>query len=299
MFHKPHRTVAAFVLAGAALVALHGASANAANLATSCNPCTFADATGDGNGAPDVRTVTVSNDAVGQIAFQIATDQPSLGGSAALFVFIDADQQQSTGFGNDGIDYVLTLDSSGPGIAQWTGSTLVGASAPSLRASYTNGVATISINRSDLGGTSGFNFYVASVADELSQNADQRDDAPDTGTWNYQLTSTLQLSVAYMVAAKTVKAGGMYAVGMLVQRSDTGGFVGSDGQVQCTATLSGKPLVNGVNTIVSITYHGLKVTGPVCAWQIPRGTRGRRLHGTITVSYQGAQVARTFSATTR
>jgi hypothetical protein len=83
---------------------------------------------------------------------------------------------------------------------------------------------------------------------------------------------------------------------MLVQRSDTMGFLGAEGDIHCTAMLRGKSLTPLASSFVQLTYHGAKVSFPMCAWQIPRGAHGSTLRGTITVTYQGAQVTRRFSA---
>jgi hypothetical protein len=85
---------------------------------------------------------------------------------------------------------------------------------------------------------------------------------------------------------------------MIVRRSDTGNFLGSEATITCTGTL-GSRRVAGRGLFASITESGTKVTGAVCAYRVPRTAGGKTLHATITVSYQGVQAVHRFTVSVR
>ena len=289
------------VLLAASTIALATAAVAQAGRADTGNPVTFGGSTGDSNGAPDIGPVTVSSNANKQIVFQIATDQPTLPANGAVLVYVDADQNASTGTGNDGIDYLIGLDSSGVTLIHWTGA-LTTVPAPTLTGTYANGLATISINSSDLGGTSGFNFFVGSLANESQGMNGLYDNAPDVGVWNYQLpagspaqTGTLTLFVDAFQISAAPRAGRPFVVTLVASRSDTGAFVGTDGQLRCDASASGHPLrAQSLSSSVKIGNRSVAVQG--CGWQLPRSLRGKKLTGSITLTVEGTSVTRRFAA---
>jgi hypothetical protein len=148
----------------------------------------FSDPSGDSGAAPDITSVAVSNTQAGQITFQATiANESTLSPGAVIFLSIDSDQNPATGSPtNAGADYYLIIGLA-PGVtaARWDGSTWVYAPLPSATVSYANGVATFSVNRSDLGNPTGFNFYLDAQAD--TSNTSAADFAPDSGVWNYQL----------------------------------------------------------------------------------------------------------------
>ncbi len=312
MFGTLHMRGGALVVA-VALTAYLCASASAAGLASSAvrsNPVTFTNTNLAANAAADIATVVVNNDAGGQITVQVNFARP-LTNTDSVAILVDADQNPATGSQNlGGVDYVLSDDQSSHtwDLEQWSGTDWTpAASYSTVRVTGGSGTSqlTFSVNRTEIGVTAGFNFWVDSMNGNGGAGFEAQ--AP-ASNWNYQLQadtipakpgSPLELAVVATVAPATTRAGGIYTVGMLVQRSDTLGFLGAEGQVECRATLRGKTLPAPVSTVVTMTHNGVKVSVPMCAWQIPAGARGARLHGTIRVSYQGAQVARQFSARIR
>jgi hypothetical protein len=288
-----------------ALVVLGGVlvgGAPAVQARPSGDPATFTDPSGDSGAAGDIVSIAVSNDANGQITFQVDFGN-TLPSTATVDVLIDSDNNPSTGASNlAGVEYDLSADigSNSVGLGYWNGSTWVDApSSSTLTGGHTNTQQTFTISKSDLGGTSAFNFWVDSS--DGGTGAGHEDQAPNDGTWHYALTSSgsgstgMHLAVLLIQAAKTVKAGSTYTAGMAVQRSDTGGLLGSEGELTCKATAAGKPL-DGVGSFVTITHQGGKVSAAFCLWHIPKQARGKTIHGTITASYQGAQVSKTINA---
>lgn len=257
---------------------------------------TFTDPTGDAGTAADITTVAVSNDATGQITFQVNVASPFTA-TQSVDILVDADRNSSTGDPNaDGAEYDLYQDFSNHSwdVQTWNGSAWAeAASYSTVKVNYTSNQYTFSINKSELGDTTSFGFWLDSCDGDCS--AGHEDQAPASGTWAYQIATAVHLTVAYALTPKTVKAGQVYTAALLVQRSDTSAFLGNEGTVKCKAAVGGRP-VAAAGGFFSQTYQGTKVTAAVCAARAPKTARGKTLTGTITVSYQGATVSRNFSA---
>jgi PKD repeat protein len=82
--------------------------------------------------------------------------------------------------------------------------------------------------------------------------------------------------------------GKTFTVSMTVTNITTG--KGVKGQVICTGKLAGKPLPT--------SHRSPSASGKAsCSWQLPKTARGKHLTGSITESYKGVKVSRSFSAT--
>jgi hypothetical protein len=135
-----------------------------------------------------------------------------------------------------------------------------------------------SVNRSELGNTSEFNF----LAQERNTTAKTSDEAPDDGMYNYSLDAggpdiqgvTLQTS-----PSSGPRAGKSFVVTPVGLKLPPNGAVISIApkpeSYTCKATLKGRP-VAGSGT-GSCTFRIAK-----------KKTRGKKLNVTITVTYQGA-----------
>jgi Tol biopolymer transport system component len=150
------------------------------------NAQTFADPAEDSGNAPDITTVTVSNDGSGTITFQVTVpNRSALASGDQIVIGVDADRNQATG-SSGGLDYAIELGASGATLLCLGGSNPVAATAPTLSSSFTAGVLAVAIHRSDLNETSGFDFKIASTGDG---GATVGDEAPNSGGfWSYQLT---------------------------------------------------------------------------------------------------------------
>lgn len=161
-----------------------------ASAAVKANPATFTDATGDAGTAADVSSVVVSNDANGQITFQVNFADP-LASTDTVDLYVDADNNASTGDPNAaGAEYDLYADIGGNSwdLSVWNGSSWVDASSyATVHAGHTTSRQTFSINASELGGTSAFNFWVDS--NDGSGGQGHEDQAPDNSVWSYQLAA--------------------------------------------------------------------------------------------------------------
>ena len=84
---------------------------------------TFTDTPGDSGTAPDIGSVTISNDANGQIAMQIGiANAPTLAADMVVGVLLDTDQNPATGAPGVGFDYAILIASQGYALAHWDGS---------------------------------------------------------------------------------------------------------------------------------------------------------------------------------
>jgi hypothetical protein len=256
------------------------------------NPATFSDASGDSGTAPDITNVVVSNDANSQITFRINVARLVVPSPVQIAVAIDSDQNEATGL--SGTDYLLLGDVSNNtfGLGHWNGADFVDTASATVTASNDTAGITFSINRSELGNTTGLNFW-ARTLEGSDAVAGHVDDAPDQGTWNYQLVSgaPLKLAMAAFLAPKGVRAGKTLTAVMAATRSDTGNLVSKEGQVRCRARIGGKPLRLLASGFVTVGSQ----SGAGCSWRVPSNAHKKTIHGLIMISYQGASVSRQFA----
>ena len=281
---------AASIAAAAAQASIdsrHATRAVAAYTGASANPATYTDPTGDNGSAPDVTTVVVSNNASNEIKFRINSASLVVPSDNRVLIAIDSDQSAATGA--SGLDYLVLVDLSNNSfdVGHWNGSGFDEAAAPSATASSDNGGVTFSIASSDLGNTTGFNFWVRTLHGQ-NVAAGTHDDAPDAGTWNYQLgpASALKLTVQLAHATKA-KAGKPFVAVITVTRSDGSPATVTVDDVSCTAKIGARLL------------HGRAVAiGPAvgCSWRLPKSSKGKTVRATVTVNLDGATVAKTFVA---
>src|SRR5260370_40194058 len=122
--------------------------------------------------------------------------EKALASTDSVAILLDSDQNATTGNQNAaGAEYLLVASESDNsfGLAHWDGSTWQDASAPTASVNGGSGSTTLtfSIDASDLGGVSGFNFWVDSI--DGTGGAGHEDQAPDSATWSYQLSSQVQV----------------------------------------------------------------------------------------------------------
>jgi hypothetical protein len=242
----------------------------------------YMDATGDGSGAPDITRVSLASDGTGQLVFTIRVDALPSAGNVEVLLLMNTDANLDTGAtGTLGADYALVDDRSDHtwGFARWNGSAWDW-DTPSTTVQVSTGSNSVifAVNRSELGNTSGFNFWVRTITGDMS--AKQYDTAPDDGSWNYSLGTAGPTILGLLVHGTPTlpKAGQPFTL------APTGLKLPPDGAAislmpqpesySCVATLAGKRLV------------GRGVGG--CSWQLPKKTRGKNLHVVVTAVFQGA-----------
>jgi len=273
-------------------------SALAKRSAARANSQTFTDSTGEDPAAPDITTVVVSNDDAGLITFKVnISNRPTLTTDMTVLMFLDTDQQATTGDSQaSGAEYAIELDPGSVGLFKWNGSDYVAApSQTSVTYSYDATGATIRASAADLGGTKGFNFFLAAfsgITTDAAGNADftnaKVDAAPDAGhgVYTYQVLTKLTLNVeAFTTSPKPAKAGKKFVASLAATESDTKGPVQA-GTVTCTATVGGKH--------PSATVHRVANGIATCSWVLPRSVKGT-LRGTVSLTVKGTTVVRAFA----
>jgi hypothetical protein len=285
------------MLAAAPAIALGSSSRSAANSTS------YPDSIGEDAQAPDITSTTVSNDDTGTITFKVAiSNRPALTQDMLIAIVLDSDNNPATGDpqglipGVTGTDYFIQLVPGEVDLFKWNGADYMFTPASSLIYSYDATGATIKIKTSDLGATKTFDFAVialSGLAVDATGNLDatnaHRDLSPDLGhgAFTYAVQVTVSLSVvAFTTTPKPVKAGKPFSVGLAANESDTGTGI-QQGTITCVAKIAGKGLaVKGKRIVNGIA---------VCAWNIPKTAKGKRIQGSINLSAQGAQVSRSFS----
>lgn len=179
-------TAVALALAGLALVggqAARGATTDdtAPKRGLAASSATFSDASGDSGTAPDITGLTVSDDDAGTITFRVELpNRPEPAPGFLLLIAVDADANPVTG--GDGVEFLIGTAGAVVLLSRWNGSDFEFIAPASLTSAYVNSGVTVSINRADLGGTSGFLFGVATSDDGVDF-----DFAPELFMWPYEV----------------------------------------------------------------------------------------------------------------
>ncbi len=244
--------------------------------------------------APDITSVDVTNTRDGLVTFRVATDNfQALPPRSAIVILFDLDKSLATG--DQGFEHAAShvVDPAGQSrlvFERWEESLfqLVELPATNLSSSFSAGVLTLTVPRSQLGNTVGFEFglYAAVFAEDASDPA--VDSAPNDGLFAYDIVGLpppkLRASMLTGMPGRPV-AGKAFTVGTLVQRLDTGATV-SSGAVTCRAGI-GKLKVRAVG--------GFNRGRARCAVVVPRHAKGKTLRVTITIRAERATLTRTFS----
>jgi hypothetical protein len=254
------RTAAAVVVSTVlALVAASAGGAQGGDLV---------DRLGDANGAPDILSVIPSNDAKGELRVNVFF----LGGSLVsppadvrVTLVLDTDKNEATG--SDGFDYAFQYDAreNSHAVGKWDGTQFTLVEAPSAAVTWSPLTVEFKVNRSDLGGTNAFDFWVRSHLG--ASGSGQVDDAPDEGVWSYAFVapkaSKVTLSTLKPRAGKLLDARGAR-----LQLTDGSSVVPE--RLECRLT-SGRAVV--------------KPLRGGCRWQIPRRLKGRTVVLTLVAGY--------------
>jgi len=289
-------TVAAVALAAAgsafAAAPTHVTQAHAVR----ANSQTFTDATGDAtNGAPDVSIVTVSNDDHGQVNVAMTlANRTALTDQDFILAQLDTDGNLSDGIG--GADYLAGFVNGSGAIFSGAGGNLVPIAPASFSSSFANGVQTFSVNIADIGNPTQIAFAIDTSGDEATTIGER---APDASVWSYSVMVTpaggtgptgsggpggAPNLVASKAALSKAAAGKRFTASTVV----TNNGEGVQGTVTCSARLGGKALPGGKASAAASGKSS-------CSWRLPAAAHGKSLAGRISVSYEGASVARSFS----
>jgi hypothetical protein len=197
-------------------------------------------------------------------------------------VYFDTDLNPVTGGGGVGAEYEITFTGPRAQLLRWNGTIFDPATASPVPLAWLPeyGPAMV-FKRAAIGNPTGFNFVL------ISGNGVDSDRAPDSGSWQYTVRPfTLKLTSFSVGPARAGKAVTARAV---VLRSDFGVRL-DKGAIRCAAKLSAHALAGKGK------FAGGRV---VCTWRLPKTARGRRLSGSVSVTFQGATAKRGFSERVR
>lgn len=262
---KLPRLAAAAVTVLALLGVAGGAGASNAN--------SWTDPSGDAGNAADLTGIVVANDDAGKLTFTLTYGNRPAGltDDDQVQLWLDADESTATG-DQYGYDYVLVLDKRGAVVKHATASGLEDTPASTLSGSADG--TTISIDRTELGNTSKFQFYAVALT-----RADQsRDEAPDESdrVFVYSLAAPRPTSVLVTFSPKTPKAGATFFATVVLVKYDDGNSSIPVGQtITCKATLNARPIRATAKTLG-------------CSWKLPKSAKGKRFSFRITVSNNGS-----------
>ena len=252
----------------------------------------FADADDDQDAAPDLTSVTVTDDKDGWITFAISTpNYATLPTDSVLAVAIDGDGRPSTG--DAGAELLIRSLAGEVIFERWSQAQrgwVDDAPPHRIRIRNSAGTVTVDVHRSELGSAPRFGFALAAL--DINTQAESvlaADLAPDDGGfYPYMLVNKPALRLlAGRVSATPARprAGRPFTVKLAVRRSDTNRPIAS-GKVTCRVVLGGKPL----------RARGSVAGGAAqCSVAVPRSAAGSRLRGTISVRVGAQSAAASFA----
>jgi hypothetical protein len=296
----------------AACVAVPAAATGAPTSATTpafvaANSQNYTDSSGENAAAPDITTLTVSNDDAGIVSFRInVPNRPQLGQDMVIDLFVDTDNNPNTGSADfGGTDYVIELIQGEANLFKWDGTNFTrrfgDPPAISLSFSYQGGV-TFRISAAELGNTTRLNFFViveSGVAfDPVTGDPDFANAVADAapgggvGLYPYQVIVARPTLVVRSLRGTPAapRAGRTFTLRMVTARSDTGAAL-QNGRVTCVGRAG--------NARLRAQLARVQGGAVVCTWQIPANAKGRTFRGSVTVVFEGLRASRSFSARIR
>jgi hypothetical protein len=286
-----------------ALVAISLAAAVFSSPAAAAAPPysqTYTDPTGDSNTSPDVTGVSIANDATGMLTITVnVANRPTLLPGDAIILVVDSDHNRSTG--ESGLDAMVLLVARDDGSVQvagarWTGSEFsvpITSSGPT--GTFANGAATLTIAPSWLGPAPVVEvgvmaFDAAAMASSSATNGDLAGPytfifggpaAAPKPAMDHLTSGAPRQGARFTVSAR------MTSGGRPVDPTETNGA--------CRAKVAGKTVSAHAfwNELGTGTANYTTVIG--CQIRVPKHSAGKRLTGSIQVTYLSKTTTRTFS----
>jgi hypothetical protein len=298
--------VAAFVV-GLPTAAGALPSGTATPQGVAANSQNYQDSSGENPAAPDITTLTVSNDDAGLVSFRVnVPNRPQLGQDMVIDLFVDTDNNPQTGSADfGGADYVVELIQGEANLFKWDGTNFTrrfgDPSAISLSFTYQGGV-TIRISAAELGNTKRFNFFVivesGIVFDPTTGDPDFSNSVGDAapgggvGLYPYEVVVARPTLVVRSIKGTPAapRAGQTFTLRMVAARSDTNAVL-RNGRVTCVGRAGSSRLRAQLARV-----QGGAAT---CTWQVPANAKGKTFRGTVTVVFEGLRASRSFSARIR
>jgi hypothetical protein len=274
----------------------------AAPAAPAANSATYQDSVGEDATAPDITTITVSNDDAGTITFRVnVPNRAQLSNDLVAILDIDSDANQATGDPqNFGSDYIIQYIQGEAILFKWDGSDYtLSATQASLTSSWASG-PTFKINASDLNNTRKLAFDALVVSGvvfdpqtgAIDCTACKRDFAPLIGLYGYQLLITKPTLVVRSLKPTPARpiAGRSFTLKLVAARSDTNAVV-QNGRVTCVGRVGSARLQAAVQRV-----QGGAAT---CTWNIPANAKGKTFRGSVAVVFEGLKASQGYTGKVR
>ncbi len=291
--------VAAFVVA---LPTAAGALPNGTAY-VAANSQTYQDSTGEDATAPDITTITVSNDDAGIVSFRVnVPNRPTLGQDMLFEIWVDTDNNTATGAAElGGADYVMQLVRGEISLYKWDGTDYTrrfgDPSAVTLNFAYQAGL-TARISSAELGNTKAFKFFVVAISglvvDPVTGALDgansKADVAPGGGVGLFPFTVNVAKPTLVVRGLTTTpaapKAGKTFTMRLTAARSDTGAVL-QNGRVTCIGRAGTARL--------RVQLARVQGGAVVCTWLIPANAKGKTFKGSAAVVFEGLRASRSIS----
>lgn len=252
----------------------------------------FTDPSGDSGRAPDVTSVTVTDDfGTGTIGVGLDVAAFPQNGNSSITLWLDTDKNPATG-SPTGNEYGFVVDNVGGyswGWMRWNGTTFVQmATSPTTSASIADQVVLWKFNKADIGAPAGLRLYVMAV--ELANPTVDRDRAPDSDAWTYDLSTAPPPPVvearpvigAPKATPAVPVAGKRFTVSFVVTRSDTGAPL-TTGTMVCDPSIGGKTVAHA---------ESLKGGTARLSMTVPKSAKGKQLKVKLTIAAGGQSAAK-------
>ena len=273
------------MLAVTAVIAI-GSASGPGPASADTTPGTYTDPAGDSATAPDLTKVTFTV-GTGTITVDI-TYTGALGSDGSLLLLLDADRNAQTG--SDGIDYLILGNGTRLAFLKWDGTQWVDFTHQPMSPTLNSTDMTFVLTLADIGGVQTFDFAAGAV------RANDIDTAPDSGMATYAVpVAAPPVTTPPAATPATLKA----------VLAPSGGFAAKAGKVLRVPSLQVR-LTDGTTAdadrqTCSLVYQGKKLAPLAggCAWKIPKAYKRARLTLTVTVSYGGKTVSKSWNVSPR
>ena len=275
----------------------------------SANSTTYQDSSGEDAAAPDITTLTVSNNDAGAISFRVnIPNRPTFTQDMLIGLFVDSDNNPATGDTDPltaGADYAIEIFGGEAALFRWDGSGHTRRAgdppATSLLFAYQGGI-TVNISSAELGNTRALRFNVLAFSgitiDPATSDLDftnaVADIAPAAGAGLYQyelkITPPTLVVKSLKPTPKAPTAGRAFALRLIAARSDTGAVV-QNGRVACVGRVGNARLKAQVQRVVA--------GAATCTWNLPATAKGKTFRGSVAVVFEGLKASQSFSRKVR
>jgi hypothetical protein len=242
---------------------------------------TFADPTEGTAGSADIQSVSVTNNPSSHtITFSVQlSNMPELTeDNAAVEIYVDADKNAATG--GNGLECVIGVSDKGWYFVGWDGTKFSQVTGLGLFVTYKDGLFTTVMPVGACNLSSAIAFWVSSYRGPDLDNPVE-DDAPDTGVYDYTLsTAAPAVKTSALAVTAAPHSGQQFMVTAFEVDFTDGTFTDVYG-LTCTAMLAGRKL------------PGSGTGG--CAFAVPKKSHGKKLVVTATGKASSGQKYRTRS----